>query len=59
MTKNRVERKRKYRSYEEYRARFYPKSAQEASRDIEDPYEFGVQLAERSLSRFRQVLKRK
>lgn len=49
------ERNQGYRSFEEFREKFYPISSKQ--QDLpDDPYEFGVKLAQKSLKRLKDLL---
>ncbi|MBI5723013.1 MAG: hypothetical protein HZA50_03565 [Planctomycetes bacterium] len=47
--------KKEFRSYDEYKKTFFPKS-QKQSRTIDDPAQYGIEMARQSLKKLRQVL---
>ncbi len=54
MTEKAKKEQRAY-SYEEYRRKFYPYSAQENKEQSNSPYELGVKMAKESLERVRDT----
>ncbi|MBI2078850.1 MAG: hypothetical protein HYT80_10870 [Euryarchaeota archaeon] len=50
--------KRVYRTFREYQEHYYPERPIERLEHIEEPYEYGVRLAEHSLRVLHDVLSR-
>lgn len=47
--------KQEYNSFKEYKRAFYP-SSERKSLQMDNPYQFGVNLAKESLNKFRHLL---
>jgi len=55
-TKKQKKKQQRYQSFQEFREKFYPVSSQKKPVEIEDPQEFGIKLAQRSLGKLRLSL---
>jgi hypothetical protein len=47
---------KKYKTFEDYHKSYYPKSRKSKLKEIDDPYEYGIELANSSARKIKKIL---
>jgi hypothetical protein len=56
MPKEQKKKKQRYQSFQEFQEKFYPVASQKTLTEVDDPEEFGINLAKRSLRKLKLSL---